>query len=71
MKRLLRLLAAGCAAALASLAVAGAATAPYDPFFAGATTAADFGATARPFGIAAGDVDNDGKVDIVSGRAML
>ena len=43
----------------------------YDPFFAGATTAADFGATARPFGIAAGDVDNDGKVDIVSGRAML
>ena len=31
-----------------------------DPFFASPSTAADFGASARPFGVAAGDFDADG-----------
>src|SRR5688572_29071110 len=43
-------------------------TPPWDPFFASAATVADFGATTRPFGIAAGDYDEDGKVDLIVGR---
>jgi hypothetical protein len=43
-------------------------TDPYDPYFASPATVADFGATTRPFGIAAGDYDGDGAVDLVVGR---
>ncbi|HZO58050.1 MAG TPA: VCBS repeat-containing protein, partial [Solirubrobacterales bacterium] len=39
-----------------------------DPVFASQTTAADFGATNRPFGVAAGDFDNDSHRDLVVGR---
>jgi hypothetical protein len=49
--------------------VSAAATAvPWDPFFANQTTIADFGATNRPFGVAAGDYDGDNNVDLVIGR---
>ncbi|MGH2754714.1 MAG: FG-GAP-like repeat-containing protein [Actinomycetota bacterium] len=41
---------------------------PYDPFFATQTTAADFGATTRPFGVAAGNYDEDTHSDLVVGR---
>ncbi len=56
---------------VASLATAVTATAvpgPYDPYFAQPTTIADFGATSRPFGLAAGDFDEDGAPDLVVGR---
>jgi hypothetical protein len=41
---------------------------PWDPVFAPAVTIADLGATTRPFGIAAGDFDSDGVLDLVVGR---
>jgi hypothetical protein len=47
---------------------AGLPPAPWDPVFAGSTTVADFGASARPFGLAVGDFDGDGLVDLVAGR---
>lgn len=53
-----------CAASVARAVV----TPPWDPFFAAQTTVADFGATTRPFGVAAGDFDSDGKIDLVVGR---
>lgn len=53
-----------CAASVARAQV----TPPWDPFFASQATAADFGATTRPFGLAAGDFDSDGKIDLVAGR---
>ena len=48
--------------------VAAAAAAPWDPFFAAPVTIAEFGAATRPFGVAAGDFDGDGRVDVVVGR---
>ena len=67
------LVAVAAVAAFSTLAlttpVAGAAvTPPWDPFFAGQATVADFGATTRPFGVAAGDFDDDGNADLVVGR---
>ena len=53
-----------CFVPAASFAV----TPPWDPFFAAQATVADFGAATRPFGIAAGDYDGDGHVDLVVGR---
>jgi hypothetical protein len=41
---------------------------PWDPFYANQTAIADFGATTRPFGVAAGDFDSDEKSDLVVGR---
>lgn len=49
-------------------AAVAAVTPPWDPFFASPATIADFGATTRPFGISAGDYDEDGKADLVVGR---
>lgn len=43
-------------------------TPPWDPFFASPAVIANLGATTRPFGIAAGDFNEDGHVDIVAGR---
>lgn len=43
-------------------------TPPWDPFFAAAATVADFGPATRPFGVAAGDYDEDGNVDLIIGR---
>jgi len=45
------------------------AAAQWDPYFASAVQVANLGATARPFGIAAGDFDGDHIVDLVVGRA--
>lgn len=68
-----RLLAVGVAATMmGALGVptsnAWAAEGPYDPFFASPAAVADFGANTRPFGVAAGDYDGDGKSDMVVGR---
>ena len=43
-------------------------TPPWDPYFATPTTAADLGASARPYGVAAGDYDGDNIADLVVGR---
>jgi hypothetical protein len=46
-------------------------TPPWDPFFSAPTTAASFPTAtnnARPFGLAEGDFDSDGKIDLVSGK---
>lgn len=40
----------------------------WDPFFASPLTIADFGAATRPFGVAAGEFDGDGRMDLVIGR---
>ena len=45
-----------------------AASAAWDSNFATPTTVATFGTTDRPWGIAAGDFDGDGHVDLVIGR---
>jgi len=41
---------------------------PWDPYFASPTLIADFGSATRPFGIAAGDFNEDGFLDVVAGR---
>lgn len=41
---------------------------PWHPFFASPATVADLGANARSFGVATGDFDGDGFVDLVVGR---
>lgn len=53
---------------LAPAGVADAVTGPWDPFFAAPTTVVSFGAATRPFGVAVGDYDKDGNVDLVVGR---
>jgi hypothetical protein len=64
MKRLPILLALLLACPLGALpAMAG-----WDPYFASPTQVASFGAATRPLGIAAGDFDADGVVDLVVGR---
>src|SRR4029434_6035577 len=40
----------------------------YDPYFSTPSTAANFGSATRTFGIATGDFDEDGSVDLVVGR---
>ncbi|MFO7696076.1 MAG: VCBS repeat-containing protein [Anaerolineae bacterium] len=40
----------------------------WDPYFATPTVSADLGAATRPFGVAAGDYDGDGLIDLVIGR---
>jgi hypothetical protein len=50
------------------LAVSAEAAAAWDPVFAAPVTVTDFGASTRPFGIAAGDFDGDAMVDLVVGR---
>ena len=65
---MLRKLLPAVAGTLAVLVLAGGAVAAQDPFFVAPATVADFGAAARPFGVAAGDFDEDGKVDMVVGR---
>jgi hypothetical protein len=67
-RTLLAILAVAVAAALPAAPASAVVTPPWDPFFAGPATVADFGAATRPFGIAAGDYDEDGHVDLVVGR---
>ncbi|GAA3156714.1 hypothetical protein GCM10010531_05060 [Blastococcus jejuensis] len=67
-RSVLALLPATFLVATALAVPAAAAEGPYDPFFAAPATVADFGASARPFGVAAGDFDEDGDVDLVIGR---
>lgn len=55
-------------ASLAASPPASAADGPYDPYFAAPQVVADMGASARPFGLAAGDFDSDGIPDMVIGR---
>src|SRR6476659_3059656 len=55
-------------AALLMLGAAVPAAAAWDPYFVDPRIVADFGAASRPFGIVAGDFDEDGKVDLVVGR---
>ncbi|HBG59943.1 MAG TPA: FG-GAP-like repeat-containing protein [Anaerolineaceae bacterium] len=43
-------------------------TPPWDPYFASPSLIADFGSPTRPFGIAAGDFNEDGFLDVVAGR---
>lgn len=67
-RSLFLVVAVAAAAALPAAPASAVVTPPWDPFFAGPATVADFGATTRPFGIAAGDYDEDGHVDLVVGR---
>src|SRR5688572_24612310 len=67
MQRIWGLLAALAAVLTCFVATTGQAVAA-DPVFASQATVADFGATNRPFGVAAGDFDNDGSRDLVVGR---
>lgn len=60
------MLVAALFAVLLVIPAATAVTVPYDPFFASQATIADFGVATRPFGIAAGDFDEDGKLDVVT-----
>jgi hypothetical protein len=56
-----------CAASVARAVV----TPPWDPFFAAQTTVANFPLAtnnSRPLGLAAGDFDSDGNLDMVSGK---
>src|SRR3990170_9100169 len=66
--RLLLAVAALTSTAVFASSAAAVVVPPWDPFFASQATVADFGATTRPFGIAAGDYDGDAKVDLVVGR---
>ena len=68
--RSLSLIVATCAACIALVAGAASAEAasPWSPFFAAPAQVADFGSAARPFGVARGDFDGDGRADLVVGR---
>ncbi|HEX2196339.1 MAG TPA: VCBS repeat-containing protein, partial [Actinomycetota bacterium] len=67
--RFVATLAAVAAAVTGLLPVSAHAAAAYDPFFAQQQTVADFGATTRPWGVAAGDFDESSPaVDLVVGR---
>ena len=67
MKRLWGTLAAVAALFACGLTSTGEAAAS-DPVFASQATVADFGAATRPFGVAAGDYDEDGSDDLLVGR---
>ena len=44
-------------------------SAPWDPYFAAASTVADFGAASKPYGVALGDFNSDGTKDMIVGRS--